>query len=78
MTAELRAPGIGNVYDAHYLFEQNVPSSFWLIDHGLGKKPSVTIVDSADTQVEGTVDYVDDNSLTVSFAVAFSGRAYLN
>lgn len=79
MSAELHAPGTTTGgSDAHYVFEQDTPSTLWLVDHALGKHPSVTVVDSAGTQVEGGVDHVDENSLTITFGYAFSGVAYLN
>lgn len=52
--------------------------SSWTITHNLGKKPSVTVVDSAENWVIGDVVYINDNELVVSFSSAFSGRAYLN
>ncbi len=52
--------------------------STWTITHDLGKFPSVSVVDSANTQVVGEVDYIDNNSLTITFTAAFSGKAYLN
>lgn len=78
MTAELQAPGSTSGADAHFVFEQDTPSTFWLVDHALGKHPAVTVVDSAGTQVEGGVDYIDLNSLSITFGYAFSGVAYLN
>lgn len=61
----------------HYLHTQNTPVTVWTINHGLGFKPNVTVIDSAGTSVEGQVIYVDDNSLQVAFAVAFGGTATL-
>lgn len=79
MTAELHAPGVAlGGSDAYFVFDQDTPSTLWLVDHQLGKNPSVTVVDSAGTLVEGGVDYVDTNTLTISFGYAFSGHAYLN
>lgn len=70
--------GGGGGSDAHYVHNQLVASSSWSIVHGLNKKPSVTIVDSGDTVVVGDVDYTDNNSLVVTFAAPFGGKAYLN
>lgn len=64
--------------DAHYAHEQAVASDTWTINHGLGKYPSVTIVDSAGDEVEGNVNHVGLNQTVVSFSAAFSGRAFLN
>jgi hypothetical protein len=57
---------------------QGVASNSWVINHNLGFKPNVTVVDSAGTIYEGEIAYTNTNSLTVSFSAAFSGRAYLS
>jgi len=61
-----------------YVHTQSVPSTTWTINHLLGKNPSVTVVDSAETVVRGSVTYVDTNTLVVSFSAGFAGKAYLN
>lgn len=71
-------PAVG---DKTFIFEQAVPSTTWTIEHNLGKRPSVTVVDSAGTVVLGQVTYDTDdplNKVTVSFTVEFSGTAILN
>jgi hypothetical protein len=62
----------------YYLFTQSSPSSTWTITHDLGIFPAVTIVDSALTEVEGSVTYIDLNNIQVTFSAPFSGWAYLN
>ena len=45
----------------------------------MDKFPSVTVVTSAgDIAAGGEIDYIDSNNLTIGFAAAFSGKAYLN
>jgi len=61
-----------------YIHTQSTPSATWTINHNLGRKPSVTIVDSSEKVVFGDITYVTDNQLTVSFSAAFGGKAYLN
>ena len=61
-----------------YTHNQTVAAEEWTINHNMNKKPSVTIVDSANTYVIGEVTYLDSNSLRVSFKYAFKGKAYLN
>lgn len=60
-----------------FVFTQSLPSDTWVIQHPLGGKPSVTIVDSAETVVIGEVTYNSDTQVTVTFTAAFSGFAYL-
>lgn len=61
-----------------YKHVQSAASSEWTIVHNLGKFPSVTIVDSIDRVVYGEIDFIDDNTVKVTFTAAFSGKAYLN
>ena len=48
------------------------------VTHGLGKYPSVTIVDSAGDECCGEVEYNNNNQVTVSFSASFSGRVFCN
>ncbi len=64
--------------DKNYVHVQNEPSAQWVASHNLGKKPAVVVVDSADEVVHGEILYIDDNTVTLTFAGAFSGRAYFN
>ena len=61
-----------------YIHRQTSAAAVWRIEHNLRRYPSVTIVDSGNTKVVGDVDYIDENTLTVSFVAPFSGSAYLN
>lgn len=61
-----------------YVHTQGSAASSWTINHNLGRKPSVTIVDSGGNVQIGEVLYNSDNQITVSFAAAFGGYAYLN
>jgi hypothetical protein len=77
-TSETAGSSSGSTSDANYIHNQTVAASIWTVNHNLGKYPSVSIVDSANSVVVGEVDYTDINSLTVLFSGAFSGKAYLN
>lgn len=63
---------------ATYTHNQGSASATWTIVHNLACKPSVTIVDSGGNVQIGEVLYDSDNQITVTFAAAFSGYAYLN
>jgi hypothetical protein len=74
-------PTIITVAPESYLnhnYTQGVASNSWLIVHSLSKNPSVTVIDSSGSQVEGEVQYIDENTLRINFSAAFSGNAYLN
>lgn len=61
-----------------FVFTQGSPSNTWNINHTLNKYPSVSIVDSANNEVDGDVNYVDASNITLTFSSAFSGKAFLN
>jgi hypothetical protein len=63
---------------ATYVHTQASASSSWVITHSLGRRPSVTIVDSGGNLQIGDVLYNSDNQITVNFSAAFGGYAYLN
>lgn len=64
--------------DKTYIHTQGSALDVWTIEHNLGKYPSVSVVDSGGSVVYGNIDYIDNDSLTVTFAAPFGGKAYLN
>jgi len=64
--------------DKTFEFTQGVPAVTWNIQHNLGKFPSITVIDTADTVVTGQYTYIDNNNVTLTFSAAFAGKAYLN
>lgn len=66
------------VSDKTFVFEQAIASDTWEITHNLGKKPSVTVVDSADNVFYPAVQYINENKLVVTMNGATTGKAYLN
>lgn len=74
--AFIDAPTSGQ--DKNFIFVQGTVSAFWVIPHNLGKYPSVTVVDNGGTTVEGHVEWLDTNNITITFSSGFAGKAYLN
>jgi hypothetical protein len=64
--------------DLTFVFNQAIASATWNITHNLGKFPSVTMVLNTGQKGYGDVVYIDDNNLTITFASAESGKAYMN
>lgn len=64
--------------DATFLFQQKTPSDTWTVNHNLNKFPSVSVVNSNNTAVQGLVTYISKSKLTITFSAGFSGSAYLN
>lgn len=68
----------GGEKDKHYTHNQDTASATWNITHNLNKFPSATAVLSTGQKGYGDITYVDTNNLTISFAAAESGKAYIN
>jgi hypothetical protein len=48
------------------------------VSHGLGKYPSVEVVDAGNNVLLPDVHYVDLNTVTLAFGSATSGKAFVN
>lgn len=60
-------------------YEQDFADASQLdITHNLGKRPSITVIDSAGDEVEGDYSYPDFNNVSISFSAPFSGKVILN
>lgn len=68
----------GEAGTGSFVYEQEAPSSTWTINHNLGFFPGVTVVDSGGTDVVGSITYVDEDNLYVTFNAPFGGTAYLS
>lgn len=64
--------------DGAHAFEQAESSDVWLIVHNLGFMPNVTVIDSAGNRCIGDIEYVDINTVKLTFSAPFSGKAYLS
>ena len=66
--------------DKTFVFTQAVSANPWVVVHNLDKYPSVTVTDSNVTPrvVVTQVDYDNANQVTITFAGAQAGNAYLN
>ena len=67
--------GVG---DKNFVFNQAVASATWTVQHNLDKFPSCTMVLGTGQQGYGDVTFIDENNLTITFAGAESGKAYIN
>ena len=61
-----------------FQFTQGAPATTWNIQHNLGKFPSITVIDTSNTVVNGEYTYTDNNNVVLNFSAAFAGKAYLN
>jgi hypothetical protein len=68
----------GSGSDAHYLHTQGAASATWVVTHGLGKRPSVTVIDSQGDEVEGDISHDSTTQATLTFSAPFAGVAFFN
>jgi hypothetical protein len=64
--------------DKHFTFNQATPANPWNVTHNLNKFPSVTVALPSGQVGQADVTYIDENNLTITFAGAESGKAYMN
>jgi hypothetical protein len=48
------------------------------VNHNLGKRPSVAVIDSASDEVTCDVHHIDLNSLQIVFSASFTGNVIYN
>ena len=64
--------------DKTYVHRQDTPSSVWTVNHNLNKFPSATLTLSTNQTGYGDVQYINQNTLTITLANPESGKAYIN
>tara|TARA_R110001632_G_C11350460_1_gene418354 strand:- start:1628 stop:2428 length:801 start_codon:yes stop_codon:yes gene_type:complete len=66
------------INDKTYVHPQGSASNKWVVNHNLNKYPSITVMDSANSTVIGSVVYNSLDQVTLTFSSEFSGFAYFN
>lgn len=56
---------------------QSVADTVWTINHNLGMRPAVTILDTGGNEVEADVVHLSSNQLVIRFAIPVAGLARL-
>ena len=57
-----------------YIHYQTTLATTWVVQHNLNRHPAVFCEDAVGFLVFGTVQHIDDSSLTVTFYVALTGK----
>jgi hypothetical protein len=60
-----------------YIHEQSSASTTWIINHNLGFKPSVELLDSGSQEIDGEVSHPSVNQTVVTLNPASAGLARL-
>lgn len=70
------APGRDGADGSAFEFEQPSPAAQWTITHNLGKYPAPAIQINNEL-VYADVEYVDDNTVVITFPEPYSGSVHL-
>lgn len=62
---------------AAYVHQQLTASASWTINHNLGYKPSVELLNTGSQEIEGDVVHTNVNQTLVAFSGAVAGQARL-
>ena len=71
------SPGVGDGAAGAYVYQQSTPATTWTINHGLGYRPSVELLDSGSQEIEGEVSHPTVNQTVISLSPATAGLARL-
>lgn len=66
-----------STYAPAYHHIQTTPSNKWTFSHNLNKRTAVTITDSNNQEIIGSVNYLSDDSLEINFNQLVSGNAWI-
>ena len=69
---------INTFVDNNYVHTQAVANTTWNVPHNLGKRCSVQVVDNLGNEIVGSIQWIDDNNVTVTFKTAITGFVYCN
>lgn len=74
---ELAARSTASGSGVAYIHQQWVASALWTINHNLGLRPTVSILDAGGNEVEADVVHMSVNQLLIRFAIPVAGLARL-
>ena len=68
-------PGSGG--NAAYVHTQATPANTWTINHNLGYRPAVELLDSSNQEIDAEVSHPNVNQTIIMFSIPLSGLARL-
>lgn len=64
--------------DKSFTYYSNGPAKTWYVYHGLEKNPSVSVLNTANTEIKGQVNYLSENEVEIKFNNPIEGKAIFN
>lgn len=74
---ELAARSSASGSGVAFVHQQWVASTVWTVNHNLGLRPTVSILDAGGNEVEADVVHMSANQLLIRFAIPVAGLARL-
>lgn len=71
-------PAITINQNSSFVFTQQTPTTMWDVVHGMNLSPNVRTEDLTGGDIQGMIDYIDNNRLKIYFNQPVAGRAYLS
>ena len=71
-------PAITFNNNSSFEFVQQTAATVWTINHNMGLKPNVKLEDLLGNDIQGAIDFIDNNTVRVTFNQAVAGKAYLS
>jgi hypothetical protein len=71
-------PAITINQNSSFTFTQQTPATMWDVVHGMNLNPNVRTEDLLGADIQGVIDYIDNNRLKIYFNQPVAGRAYLS
>jgi len=63
---------------AEFIYTQSAPSTTWTINHNLGFRPAVELLNAGGQEIEGDIAHTSVNQVVVTLNPATAGQARLN
>lgn len=77
-TVELLVPGPqGPAGSSAFIHLQPIPAATWIINHGLGYRPSVELLNAGSQEIDGEISHPTVNQTVVTLNPATAGQARL-
>lgn len=71
-------PSITINNNSSYVYNQELPSMLWVINHNMGRVPAVFAEDLQGNDINGVIEVIDSNNLRIQFSSPVAGKAYLS
>lgn len=70
-------PGLSGTEAVSFVHQQQSPSTTWVINHNLGFRPSVELLDTGSQEIDGEIAHPSVNQTVVTLNPATAGIARL-